>query len=198
MVRLVREGGDVGNIQGLTPQKKPGSLRAFRKIADQGGSAELFESRFDRLEVRHLARVVVALGVLNDPGTVDDESGTLRHTAHVEIFLREETLVSDAVGLGYLVLVVTEEGDFDAFFFFPVLLGKGVVTADAVDFGIEVGILGEFARDGAKLLRATAGEGHGDKEEEDIAVAEEVHESDGLGAVGADRGQLEVGCIGAY
>ena len=51
-------------------------------------NSEPAQGRLDRVEVRHLARDVEHLGVLDHTGLIDDEGGALRHAAHDEILGR--------------------------------------------------------------------------------------------------------------
>ena len=128
----------------------------------------LSQRSFDRVEVRQIAGAFEDFGVLDGSVAIDDEGRTFRDTAHGEIFLGEETVVGKAVGFGDVVFVVAEKRDRDAFFLGPVALRKGIVAADAKDFRAETFVFAETFAHGAKLRRADAGEGHGEKEEHDL------------------------------
>ena len=58
------------------PEREGGS------ILEGGGLGKLAEFAFDRVEIRKVARAVVDLGVLDDPGFIDEESGAFGNPTH--------------------------------------------------------------------------------------------------------------------
>ena len=73
--------------------------------------------RLDLLEVRQLTGVVVAFGVLDYAGAVDNEGGTFWDAAHTEIHLWQERVVHHVVSFGDVVFVIAQKRDGDVFFF---------------------------------------------------------------------------------
>jgi hypothetical protein len=108
------------------------------------------------------------IGEADDALFIDEEGGAFGDAAHNEVGFREELVVGDAVGLGGGVFVVAEEGDGDAFFLCPSVLGEGVVAGDAEDFSVEILVFMNAVGDVAEFGGAYAGEGHGNEEEDDI------------------------------
>lgn len=81
--------------------------------------------------------MILDIDVANDASLIDDKSGAFRDAAHDEVGLRQELVVSDAVGFRDVVFVIAEERKGDAFFFGPSGLSKRIVSGDAEDFRIE-------------------------------------------------------------
>lgn len=153
---------------------------------------KLAELGLDRLEVGEIAGAVVDLGVLHNTGLIDEESRTLGNSAHDEVLLREELIVGDAVSVGGFVIVVRKELEADAFLLGPSRLGKGIVSGDAEDFAVQVGVGSESCGDFAKFLGANAGEGHGDKKEKDVLLTGGFGESDNFGTTFAESDEGEI------
>ncbi len=76
------------NYHGSAHPQKTGTCLPPGSLTIKGSNSELAELTklgLDRIEIRQLTGIVIALGILNDTVLIDDESGALRHTAHVEI-----------------------------------------------------------------------------------------------------------------
>ena len=58
------------------PQREGGSSLEGRELG------KFAEFGFDRVEIRKVARAVVDLGVLDDPGFIDEESGAFGNPTH--------------------------------------------------------------------------------------------------------------------
>src|ERR1044071_3545853 len=71
------------------------------------GSFQFTQPLFDLLEIRQLARVIIALRVLDHAVLIDNERGALGHAAHSEIHLRQERIVHHAILLRDVVFVIT-------------------------------------------------------------------------------------------
>ena len=153
---------------------------------------KLAELGLDCLEVGEIARAVVDLGVLHDTGLIDQESRPLGNSAHDEVLLGEELIVGNAVSVGGLVIVVRKELKADAFFLGPSGLGKGIVSGDAEDFAVQIGVGSESGGNFAKFLGANAGEGHGDKKEKDVLLTGGFGESDNFGTTFAESDEGEI------
>ena len=95
---------------------------------------------FDGREIHGLAGIVVNFSVLDHPGAVHDEGGAFGDAGLAEIFLSEEAVIGDAVGVGHTVVVVAEQGKFDAF------LGMGKNGAGSGAHYILVQVFGYIAR----------------------------------------------------
>src|SRR5438477_585476 len=80
----------------------------FVALLGMTNSFQLRKFGFDLVEIGQLLRVVVALGVLDHATSIDDERGTLWHTAHSEIDLRQKRIVNDSVIFRDLMLVIAE------------------------------------------------------------------------------------------
>ena len=153
---------------------------------------DLAQHFLDRVEVGKVAGAVVDLGVLDDALAIDDEGGAFGDTAHGEVLLGEEGVVSAAVGFGDIVFVVGEEGNLDAFLFGPIGLGEGVVAADPVDFGAEALVVAEAFADGAEFGGADTGEGHGEEEEDGLGAGRDFRKLDEGRAVAGEGGEGEI------
>ncbi len=122
------------------------------------------EGGFEGIEVGEIFGVIFDIGEADDALFIDEEGGAFGDAAHDEVGFGEELVVGDAVGFGGGVFVVAEEGDGDAFFLCPSVLGEGVVTGDAEDFRVEILVFVDAGGDVAEFRGADAGEGHGDEE----------------------------------
>ena len=129
--------------------------------------------------------MILSLSVLDGAFLIDHEGRAFRHATHDEIGFGKELLISNAViGCGF-VLVVREEGEFDAFLFDSSCLCEGVVPRDSHDGGIKSRILGEFVGNCAEFFCANPSESHGDEEQNDILLPDVLGESEDFGAVRA-------------
>lgn len=126
----------------------------------------------DGFGVWQIAGGVIDFGVLHHACLIDDERGTLGDTTHDEVLLGEELVISCAIGCSGFVVVVGEKLQGDAFFLGPGRLCEGVVTGDAEDLAVQIGILAEAAGDGAELLGANTRKGHWHEEEKDVLLAD--------------------------
>ena len=141
--------------------------------------------------------MLLSFGILDDAFFIDDEGRTLGHAAHDEVGVGEEAIVSDAIVSGGLVLVVGEEGQLDAFLFRPLSLCEGVVAGNADDGGVKSCIFVELVGHGAEFSGASAGEGHGHEEKNDVLFTDVLGESEEFGAFRAFGDEGEIGSFGS-
>src|ERR1700731_260999 len=71
-------------------------------------SFQLGQLGFDFVEVRECTGVVITLSILNHALAIDDENGSLRHTAHPEIHLRQKRIISHTISLSDPMFVVAQ------------------------------------------------------------------------------------------
>src|SRR5215813_4805810 len=83
-----------------------GVERFLDSARNDKGSFQLRQLRSDLLKIWQLPRVVIALGILNDAISINDERRTFRHAAHAEIHLRQEGVVHYAIILRDSVFVI--------------------------------------------------------------------------------------------
>src|ERR1017187_1157979 len=156
---------------------------------------QLCQARLDRLEIRHQAGIIVALRIANDTLFVDDECRALGDAAHAEIFLRQETVIRDAVRLRDLVLVVGQQRDGDLFLLRPGGLRERIVAADAEHVGVQAGVGVQALAHPAHFLRAPAGKGHREKQEDCVLLTTVAAEPDLLRTLRGLRGQFKIRCL---
>ena len=133
----------------------------------------------DRLEVGQVLGRGRLLGVLNDAVLVDDEGGAGRGVADPG-----EVGESHAEGVGDGLVEVGQDRDADLVFLGPFLLRERIVDADRVNGGAELLVLTETAGLIAHLLRAHAGVGQGEEEEDSLLLAAIVAQLDVLETFG--------------
>ena len=146
----------------------------------------------DGLEVGEIAGAIVDLGVLHDSGFIDEEGGALGHATHDQVFLGEKLIVSNAVGVSRLVVIVRKEFQGNALLLGPSHLREGIVAGDAVDLAVEVGVGSESCGDLTKFLGADAGEGHRDKEKQDVLLSGLLGKGDYFGTTFAESDEGKI------
>lgn len=160
-----------------------GEMVFLRKLGELG---------LDGHEVGEVTGAVIDLGELHEAGFVDEEGGALGHSSHDKVFLGEELIVGDAIGFGGLVVIVRKKLEGDSFFLSPGGLRKGIISGDAVDLAVEVGVGSESGGNFAKFLGADAGEGHGDEEKEDVLLSGLLGKSDYFGTAFAESDEGKI------
>ena len=141
------------------PKREGGSSLEGRELG------KFAEFGFDRVEIRKVARAVVDLGVLDDPGFIDEESGAFGNPAHDKVLFGEELIVGDAIGFRSLMIVVGKELEANTFLFSPCCLGKWIISGNSENFAVQISVSPKTGGDVAKLLRADTGEGHRDEKD---------------------------------
>src|SRR4029077_19435889 len=105
-------------------------------------SFQFCEFRFDLLEGRQCARVIVAFRILNYAIPIDDKHCAFRDATHPEIHLRQKRVVGDAISPGDVVLIVAEERDRDLFLLGPRFLGERIIAANSINSRVETAVGG--------------------------------------------------------
>src|ERR1043166_6420185 len=160
-------------------------------------SFQLREFRFDLIEVRQLAGVVIAFGVLDQAVLIDDECGAFRHARHAEVFLRQKRIIGNAVIARDLVLIIAQQRHADLLLLRPRFLREGIVAADPVDDSVHAFVIRQLRGQTAHFFRASAGECHRKKQQHRVFLPEIVAQPDLLRAVGGFGGQGEIGSFGS-
>src|SRR5205085_5486458 len=70
--------------------------------------SQLGQPGFHLVEVWQRACIVIALGILDHSGPIDDEYGAFGNSAHSQIHLRKERVIRNIICPGHLVLVITQ------------------------------------------------------------------------------------------
>lgn len=107
----------------------------------------------------------------DDPVFVDDESRSATD---------KSLLVEDAVGLDYLSLDVTEQGESYTYVFLEAVVSSIAVNADADDLRITFLEIGNISLIRLQFLRSTAGESEHVEGKRDVLLATKIAELDWL------------------
>ncbi len=169
----------------------PQPSRGFICVGGDPGERllQLGEGGLDRVEVGEVLGRGRLLGVNNRAVLIDDDGGAGGGVADAG-----EAREHDVVRLGHGLVQVAQELDRDVRLPGPGLLRERAVDADAVDRRVQAFVAGDATGDVAHFLRADAGEGEGEEEQDGGTLAEVIAELDvfktlgGLGFQGEVRG----------
>lgn len=125
------------------------------------------------LEVREILGRWGLLGVFDQAICAYDEGGTSTGIPDVGK-IRED----DVVGLGHRLVKVGEQRKRNLILFCPRLLRKRTVDADRQYLSAKISVLFDAAGNITHLLRAHAGEGQGEKENDGLLLSEIIAEFD--------------------
>jgi hypothetical protein len=167
-------------------------LQGLEFVIHFSSSAQLRQLRFHFVEIRHYARVIVTIDVLDEASTINDKGCALWHTAHSQPDLREKGLVDGIVDAGDLVFIVAQEWHYDSFLPGPGFLGERIVPTDSVNRGVHLSVGGKVRADTTHFGRARARKRHWEKCQQSVSFAEIFAQGDLLRSICRFRGQSEI------